>query len=61
MEQEKVQMMQRYDPDQLLASLIGKLNLKNDADRTVFEQLLGMADIVTENYRPGTMEKLGYG
>jgi CoA:oxalate CoA-transferase len=37
------------------------LNLKNDADRAVFEQLLGMADIVTENYRPGTMEKLGYG
>ena len=31
MEQEKVQMMQRYDPDQLLATLIGKLNLKNDA------------------------------
>ena len=28
MEQEKVQMMQRYDPDQLLASLIGKLNLQ---------------------------------
>jgi plasmid maintenance system antidote protein VapI len=23
--------MQHYDPDQLLASLIGKLNLKNDA------------------------------
>ena len=37
------------------------LNLKNEADRAVFEQLLGMADIVTENYRPGTMEKLGYG
>lgn len=37
------------------------LNLKNAADRAVFEQLLGMADIVTENYRPGTMEKLGYG
>ena len=26
-----MQTMQRYDPDQLLASLIGKLNLKNDA------------------------------
>ena len=37
------------------------LNLKTEADRAVFEQLLGMADIVTENYRPGTMEKLGYG
>lgn len=31
MEQENMQTMQRYDPDQLLASLIGKLNLKNDA------------------------------
>lgn len=31
MEQENMQSMQRYDPDQLLASLIGKLNLKNDA------------------------------
>ncbi len=37
------------------------LNLKNDADRAIFEQLLSTADIVTENYRPGTMEKLGYG
>jgi hypothetical protein len=31
MEQVKMQSMQRYDPDQLLASLIGRLNLKNDA------------------------------
>ncbi len=31
MEQDKMQSMQRYDPDQLLASLIGRLNLKNDA------------------------------
>ena len=31
MEQENMQAMQRYDPDQLLATLIGKLNLKNDA------------------------------
>lgn len=31
MEQMKVTSAQRYDPDQLLASLIGKLNLKNDA------------------------------
>jgi plasmid maintenance system antidote protein VapI len=31
MEQEKLQSMQRYDPDLLLASLIGRLNLKNDA------------------------------
>ncbi len=37
------------------------LNLKDAADRAVFEQLLARADVVTENYRPGTMEKLGYG
>lgn len=37
------------------------LNLKNPDDRKIFEALLERADIVTENYRPGTMEKLGYG
>ncbi|BBK31787.1 CoA:oxalate CoA-transferase [Stella humosa] len=37
------------------------LDLKNDADRAVFEDLLGIADVVVENFRPGTMEKLGYG
>ncbi|MBT4934241.1 MAG: CoA transferase [Rhodospirillaceae bacterium] len=37
------------------------LNLKDDADKLVFEQLLSEADILVENYRPGTMEKLGYG
>jgi len=37
------------------------LNLKEPADREVFEGLLGIADVVVENYRPGTMEKLGYG
>lgn len=31
MEQHKMHSTQRYDPDQLLASLIGRLNLKNDA------------------------------
>lgn len=37
------------------------LNLKDDADRKIFEELLETADVITENYRPGTMEKLGYG
>lgn len=37
------------------------LNLKVDADRAIFEQLLDQADVLVENYRPGTMEKLGYG
>jgi CoA:oxalate CoA-transferase len=37
------------------------LNLKQDGDRATFDQLLAMADVVVENFRPGTMEKLGYG
>jgi CoA:oxalate CoA-transferase len=37
------------------------LNLKNPEDRTIFEKLLDKADVLIENYRPGTMEKLGYG
>lgn len=37
------------------------LNLKDDADRAIFEDLLARADIVLENYRPGVMERLGYG
>ena len=37
------------------------LDLKNPADRHIFEGLLARADVLVENYRPGTMEKLGYG
>lgn len=37
------------------------LDLKSDADRAVFKTLLGKADFVIENYRPGTLEKLGLG
>ena len=37
------------------------LDLKNDAHRAIFEKLLEKADVVVENFRPGTMEKLGYG
>jgi CoA:oxalate CoA-transferase len=37
------------------------LNLKLSADREILEGLLGIADVVVENFRPGTMEKLGYG
>ena len=31
------------------------------ADREIFEKLLDKADVIVENFRPGTMEKLGYG
>ncbi len=37
------------------------LDLKADGDRAIFEDLLARADILVENYRPGVMEKLGYG
>ncbi|HEX3809724.1 MAG TPA: CoA transferase [Rhizomicrobium sp.] len=37
------------------------LDLKADADRKIFEALLARADVLVENFRGGTMEKLGYG
>ncbi len=37
------------------------LDLKKEDDRAVFEQLLARADVLVENYRAGTMDKLGYG
>ncbi|MEM8626625.1 MAG: CoA transferase, partial [Pseudomonadota bacterium] len=37
------------------------LNLKEEADKAVFHDLLAGADVLVENYRPGTMEKLGLG
>jgi CoA:oxalate CoA-transferase len=37
------------------------LDLKAPADRAIFERLLARADVLVENYRPGTMEKLGFG
>jgi CoA:oxalate CoA-transferase len=37
------------------------LNLKHPDDRETLEGLLAVADVVVENFRPGTMEKLGYG
>ncbi|MCC7047904.1 MAG: CoA transferase [Alphaproteobacteria bacterium] len=37
------------------------LDLKAPQDRAVFERMVARADILVENYRPGTMDKLGYG
>lgn len=36
------------------------LDLKDAQDRAIFERLLDSADILAENFRPGTLEKLGY-
>ncbi|MEA3125675.1 MAG: hypothetical protein QOD67_2694, partial [Caballeronia sp.] len=37
------------------------INLKTDGGREVLRKMLATADVVTENYRRGTMEKLGMG
>ncbi len=37
------------------------LDLKATKDKQIFEKLLDRADVVVENFRPGTMEKLSYG
>lgn len=37
------------------------LDLKDDGDRAVFLRLVRRADVLVENFRPGTMERLGLG
>src|SRR5579863_7776528 len=37
------------------------LDLKSPEGRQIFERLLDKADALVENFRPGTMEKLGFG
>jgi formyl-CoA transferase len=37
------------------------LNLKHEAGRAVLMKLLAEADILIENFRPGVLEKLGFG
>ena len=37
------------------------INLKKPGGKAVLEKLLASADVVIENYRPGTMERLGLG
>jgi len=37
------------------------LDLRQRDDREIFEQLLGAADVLVENFRPGVLERLGYG
>ncbi len=37
------------------------LNLKSEKGKKIFLELVKQADVVMENYRPGTMEKLGLG
>ncbi|MXX22225.1 MAG: CoA transferase [Rhodospirillales bacterium] len=37
------------------------LDLKDDADRSLFGQLLERADVLVENFRPGALGRLGFG
>src|SRR5947209_10733732 len=37
------------------------LDLKDDADREVLTAMLGRADVLLENFRPGTLARLGFG
>ena len=37
------------------------LNLKNEEDKKIFDKILSKADILVENFKPGTLEKWGYG
>jgi CoA:oxalate CoA-transferase len=37
------------------------LDLKKAADRTVFERLLDRGDVLVENFRPGAIDRLGFG
>jgi CoA:oxalate CoA-transferase len=37
------------------------LDLKSPTDRGILDRLLARADVILENYRPGVMERLGYG
>ena len=37
------------------------LNLKNEDDKKIFNKILEKADILVENFKPGTLEKWGYG
>ncbi len=37
------------------------LNLKNKDDKNIFDKILSKADILVENFKPGTLDKWGFG
>jgi CoA:oxalate CoA-transferase len=37
------------------------LDLKAEPDRKILEELMSKADVLVENFRPGAMDRLGYG
>ena len=36
------------------------INLKDDKGKEILKDLIKISDVLTENFRPGTMEKLGF-
>jgi len=48
-------------PEVTLGKRCAGLDLTQDADRAVFDTLLGGADVLLHGYRPGALEALGYG
>jgi CoA:oxalate CoA-transferase len=37
------------------------LDLKSPYDREIFDSILAAGDVIVENFRPGVMDRLGYG
>jgi crotonobetainyl-CoA:carnitine CoA-transferase CaiB-like acyl-CoA transferase len=50
-----------FQVDGNLGKHTADLDLKDPKDRIVFEELLQSADVVLDGYRPGALERLGYG
>lgn len=48
-------------PEVTLGKRCARLNLHDAADRSVFEHLLGTADVLLHGYRADALERLGYG
>ena len=37
------------------------LNLKSERGKAIFTRMIGMADVIVENFGPGVMERIGFG
>lgn len=50
-----------FQVDANIGKHTAEMNLKETTDREAFEQLLQSADVVLDGYRPGSLNRLGYG
>ncbi|MBV7536690.1 CoA transferase [Duganella sp. sic0402] len=48
-------------PEVTLGKRCARLDLMQPADRAVFDSLLAQADVLVHGYRPGALDRLGYG